>query len=467
MRHKLQSFTTLPFLLCLGILLLNDFYLKEAFHNALTGKLSDFCGLYIFPIFWSAFFPNKKREIYVLTALLFVLWKSPFSQAFIDLFSSYIYHISRVVDISDLWALWVLPFSYFSYPNSGPRLSLNPYILAVVCFLSFCATSRTVVYQEFKNPQYILLKANELNFESTYFDRIEIDRFDLDSVEVIEVKSIPIPPQTVLKDDFQKVIVLKKLDESLMKHASEYLQFMGKDLLVTLDSLRIKGKTQIILEKENYREILNFSGTRLEGEFIRESYEQKPILKGSYKQGIEDSTWGYFNENSEIIKKEIYLEGELSQVITFGDALEAGVEIILTREQKLQAKHFQLAFLLILAIATLLLIIQTYKKYKAEESIILLHWKKILLSLGLPFLLILLDALYASFFPNFYGEVAFSRIFRWIRMYVVSFPLFLLILYLMKPRKMIHIFLYVLLLSLGAMIIHDIQYISALAESMK
>ena len=40
------------FLVGLGILLLNDFYLKYAFSNAFTGKLSDVAGLFIFPFFF-------------------------------------------------------------------------------------------------------------------------------------------------------------------------------------------------------------------------------------------------------------------------------------------------------------------------------------------------------------------------------------------------------------------------------
>jgi hypothetical protein len=35
----------------LGLLILNDHLLKEQFHNALTGKLSDFAGLLFFPVF--------------------------------------------------------------------------------------------------------------------------------------------------------------------------------------------------------------------------------------------------------------------------------------------------------------------------------------------------------------------------------------------------------------------------------
>ncbi len=37
-------------LLCIGLLLLNDHVLKDAFHNAVTGKLSDVAGLAFFPL---------------------------------------------------------------------------------------------------------------------------------------------------------------------------------------------------------------------------------------------------------------------------------------------------------------------------------------------------------------------------------------------------------------------------------
>lgn len=101
------------FLIGLFLLLLNDFYLKAAFSNFLTGKLSDFAGLFIFPLFWSAFFPKRKMSIYISTALFFIFWKSSFSQFIIDGWNSFgIFSIGRVVDFTDLIALAILPFSY-------------------------------------------------------------------------------------------------------------------------------------------------------------------------------------------------------------------------------------------------------------------------------------------------------------------------------------------------------------------
>lgn len=41
-------------LLAVGLLALNDHYLKLKFANEITGKLSDFCGLFFFPLFLCA-----------------------------------------------------------------------------------------------------------------------------------------------------------------------------------------------------------------------------------------------------------------------------------------------------------------------------------------------------------------------------------------------------------------------------
>jgi hypothetical protein len=55
--RSLKRFTLLRsplLLLAVGVLLLNDFVLKVAFHNWLTGKLSDVAGLAAFTIFCGA-----------------------------------------------------------------------------------------------------------------------------------------------------------------------------------------------------------------------------------------------------------------------------------------------------------------------------------------------------------------------------------------------------------------------------
>jgi hypothetical protein len=82
-------------------LLLKRLLSQAEYHNWLTGKLSDFCGLFVFATFWSALFPSRKLTVYFSTALLFPYWKSPYSQSFLNFFSQNFYHVERVVDVTD------------------------------------------------------------------------------------------------------------------------------------------------------------------------------------------------------------------------------------------------------------------------------------------------------------------------------------------------------------------------------
>ncbi|HYN83707.1 MAG TPA: hypothetical protein VER32_00540 [Pyrinomonadaceae bacterium] len=112
MRRDVNLLTSPLFLAGLALLLANDLLLKSLFHNALTGKLSDFAGLFVFPFFWSALAPRRRRAAYVLTAAGFVFWKSPLSQPLLDAWNALgLMRVARVVDATDLVALAVLPLS--------------------------------------------------------------------------------------------------------------------------------------------------------------------------------------------------------------------------------------------------------------------------------------------------------------------------------------------------------------------
>ena len=85
---KLYLLKSKLFVLALIILILNDLVLKYQFHNVITGKLSDFTGLFVFSYFWSTVFPKKAKLVTIITALFFVFWKSEFSTPFINLINS-------------------------------------------------------------------------------------------------------------------------------------------------------------------------------------------------------------------------------------------------------------------------------------------------------------------------------------------------------------------------------------------
>jgi hypothetical protein len=133
------------FLVAVFVLWINDFILKYQFHNYLTGKLSDFAGLFAFPFFIAIYFSRKVKLVYILTGLLFIFWKSHYSQFVIDFFNEIGIGMGRVVDYSDLIALTILPLSYKYWDYKlicSPKgsLVLKPLIIAISCF-SFVATT--------------------------------------------------------------------------------------------------------------------------------------------------------------------------------------------------------------------------------------------------------------------------------------------------------------------------------------
>lgn len=144
-----------PFLTALALLIINDWILKPTYGNFLTGKLSDFAGLFAFGVFSCAVFPERKRLVLILTAVAFVLWKSELSQPVIDGWNSLaVFPMKRVVDFSDLLALSMLPAAaiYVGRPRTEKNRSKTGVVVAGISLLSFtatqCETGARIDYQD-------------------------------------------------------------------------------------------------------------------------------------------------------------------------------------------------------------------------------------------------------------------------------------------------------------------------------
>lgn len=143
------------FLIGLTVLFINDHYLKLEFSNWFTGKLSDFIGIIIFPMFLTYLFPKSIKLNVIFTGLFFIFWKSPTSQSFIDAYNQITFiEITRVIDYSDLVALCCLPISYFvmSKLTEFDKLKIkikfiNPIVLIAPITLIFMATSPPAYYK--------------------------------------------------------------------------------------------------------------------------------------------------------------------------------------------------------------------------------------------------------------------------------------------------------------------------------
>lgn len=137
------------FIIGLVVLICNDCFFKWAYANAITGKLSDFAGLLIFPIFFAYLFPRCQRYICSLIGLLFIAWKLPMANEFIDLLNSVsIFQFGRVVDYTDLMALSILPFTHIFLNRhkiedliSQNRLRVVRTFVLLISFFAFSATS--------------------------------------------------------------------------------------------------------------------------------------------------------------------------------------------------------------------------------------------------------------------------------------------------------------------------------------
>lgn len=129
----------------LFVLLCNDLYLKAAWTNALTGKLSDIAGVCILPLFIAFLFPAQKRFAAGFTALFFIFWKTELSTPFLAWWNTHIaFGLHRVADYTDLLVLPVLLLSVrvlhnperftFTDMYKWPALRLGVLFLAVFAF---------------------------------------------------------------------------------------------------------------------------------------------------------------------------------------------------------------------------------------------------------------------------------------------------------------------------------------------
>lgn len=135
------------FLFCLIMLIVNDHYLKCEYSNWFTGKLSDIVGIIMVPLLLTWLFPAIKERSIIISAALFIFWKSPFSQSAIDLYNQYTFiQTSRVVDYTDLLVLLLLPIPWVLIKRMDTLHSLqikriNPLLILFPTVISLMATT--------------------------------------------------------------------------------------------------------------------------------------------------------------------------------------------------------------------------------------------------------------------------------------------------------------------------------------
>lgn len=166
------------FIAAVSLLLVNDFILKDLFHNWFTGKLSDFAGMLVLPLFLAVFFPKHVKKLILASGVFFIFWKSPLSSGLIDWINTIPgFHYARVIDYTDLMALSVLALAYWLYQKKDHlnTLRIAPAIPLSIAAFAMMATSQEhnltdlnegYLIQQSQSDLYNFINANSLNFEN-------------------------------------------------------------------------------------------------------------------------------------------------------------------------------------------------------------------------------------------------------------------------------------------------------------
>ncbi len=125
-------------------LVVNDWVLKPVFHNAFTGKLSDFAGLLALTLFTCAVSERFRWWAASFISISFIYWKSPSSQPLIAYLNGVLpVGLGRTPDYTDLVALPVVWITAFYVPRlSAPDTSAwARFSLAGLSLFALTATS--------------------------------------------------------------------------------------------------------------------------------------------------------------------------------------------------------------------------------------------------------------------------------------------------------------------------------------
>ena len=190
MSTKRNKYLLFNWLFIGGLLLLvvNDHYLKWQFSNWVTGKLSDFVGLFILPMLVLFIFPRLRTYAFVFCGLFFIIWKLPFSDVFISTYNEFsLIPIVRTVDYTDLVALMILPVSHFFVMNidryrilKRSTLSFSPFIVLIPSCLIFMATSPPISFYMKPNGDVHIGKSYKMkNGKEAFLSKLKEEGFSV------------------------------------------------------------------------------------------------------------------------------------------------------------------------------------------------------------------------------------------------------------------------------------------------
>ena len=304
---KRNKFLLLNYVFVVSIILLfiNDHFLKLHFHNWFTGKFSDFLGMIIFPLFLAYIFRRLRTFSIFISFVLFIFWKSPFSEGFIDFYN----HISpiavaRVVDYTDFIAFvfLVIPFLLMKYDALLQPLKIrkiSPALVLVPSVFVMMATSPPPYYRfgsdglvSFQDYSFKMQKnkkeaLDELKNRNILFKKdtlMIIRRNNISSESLImngtDLKTLEVDKEILKKElerkirfyDYYIIDSLKIGDETLKDIRFELEEINKSKIKIILKSVVLEGRnTNHKKLQKKFRKIYR---ELLKKEFLNKNYNQ-------------------------------------------------------------------------------------------------------------------------------------------------------------------------------------------------
>lgn len=461
---QLQLLQSKAFIYALVLVLLNDFILKNSFPCWLTGKLSDFAGLFVFAVFWMSFFPKRKNTIVGVTAVFFTWWKSPLSQPLIEFWNEMMfYSIDRVVDVSDLMALLVLPLAVrFCERKRITKFRVAPNLIIGISFFVFCSTSAIEPkFYKYPNPQIYVFKC-EVDSSTVLEKGLSMGDFEKDSTDWMRFKykdklffheNYYNGQQYQIKSIGDSILLVKKLTEEyydeyvhmesnagkvrFLDRIKQLKQYYLKDILnekleklaeypefsftenpngwntpkfkfFPVSKMLIDSTFQIRTNQFGRDELLSFKNSLLDGKYTQYWNSKTIKVTGKYEAGIEQGTWEFFDSLGVKIKEEIYENGELYQTKEFLNDGEILSENMVTKKKVIRAHWIFLVLLISLLFSSFYYFKKWYEpNISKEKKTFVDHLLRLILGIAGG----IISAIFLFYFLLMLG--AFMKIFYW------------------------------------------------------
>jgi len=250
--YRLEFLASPGFIIGLILLLLNDYYFKQSFPGLITGKLSDFAGLFIIGLLFIKISPRNSTLVLALVGLTFIAWKSSISDPFIRLWNlNAPLQIGRTVDYTDLVALIILP-AVKKYSLIYKPLSIKPLLLLPIFALTVFSIMGT-------SPARYGVRVDIPEKTSEY----QIQKKESE-------KSVPV------LNTIQKAAISLGLECLSCEEGSYYKKYIGRGVLLQANYDSDLKKVYLgIYSKDPYR--MKYDEQKIEVEKIRVELEE--ILK--------------------------------------------------------------------------------------------------------------------------------------------------------------------------------------------